>query len=328
MTALVWVTVTVNGAAVPPALLEIEPVHVPAVGESAGNATANVTEAPGADAVDEPTAAIVATVPGRLFAPVVHAIVGLNVGARPLCATESVCVVGEPPITSATLFGVMLTAAAAGVTEGAAVGPGAGVAVAADRSRTNVAGTFAVSANGNPFDANVNVDAAIVAGPAQVRFHPATGSSNASVYVAPATIALGGSSSVKTGAAPNTIVAEDVTMIAATVPAFARPSGFRVSAELLIGRDGNDDAGAGCTVTTNVAALTPRGEAGAAIVPEIISCVAGNARTNVSPATFDVRVAYSGSIGVVWSVEGPQLTIACAAVISRKTRIVQPRRKK
>ncbi len=114
MTALVWVTVTVNGAAVPPALLEIDPVHVPATGESAGNATENTTEAPGPEAVDEPTAAIVATVPGRLFAPSVHVIAGLNVGAKPLCATDSVCDVGEPPITSATLFGVMLTAAGEG----------------------------------------------------------------------------------------------------------------------------------------------------------------------------------------------------------------------
>ncbi len=172
MTALVWVTVTVNGAAVPPALLEIDPVQVPAAGESADTATENITGAPGAEAVDEPTAAIVATVPGRLFAPMVHAIVGMNVGAKPLCVTVSVCAVGEPPITSAALFGVMLTATVAG----AAVGLGAGEAVAVNRSRAKFAGTFAARANGNPLDANVNVDATIVAGPAQVRFQPVTGS--------------------------------------------------------------------------------------------------------------------------------------------------------
>ncbi len=151
------------------------------------------------------------------------------------------------------------------------------------------------------------------------------------MYVAPATIELAGNASVKTGAAPNAIVAEDVTMIAATVPTLARPSGFRVSAELLIGRLGNDDAGAGCTVTTNVAPLNPSGDAGATIVPETISCVGGNVRANVPPAMLDVCVAESGStgvIGVVWTVEGPQLTIACATVIRRKKRVVQTRRKK
>jgi biotin carboxyl carrier protein len=84
MTALVSVTVTVNVAATPPALLEMEPLHVPAVGDTAATATAKFTAAPGAEAVAEPTAAIVATVPGRLLAAMVHVSNGVKVGASPL----------------------------------------------------------------------------------------------------------------------------------------------------------------------------------------------------------------------------------------------------
>ncbi len=151
------------------------------------------------------------------------------------------------------------------------------------------------------------------------------------MYVAPATIVFAGNSSVNTGAAPNEIVAEDVTMIEETVSMFARPSGFRVSAELLIGRDGNVFTGDGCTVTTNLTPASPSSGAGAAIVPERISCVGGNVRANVLPPPPEACVAENGRagvIGVVWTVEGAQLTIACATVIRRKKRIAQPRRKR
>jgi hypothetical protein len=191
MTALVCVTVTVNVAATPPALLEMDPLHVPAVGDTDATAMANATAPPGTAAVAEPTAAIVATVPGELLAPIVHVNAGVKVGARPLCDTESVCVVGEPPITSATAFEVMLSAGGAvgvivGVAVGAAVGAGAGVgvtvapgvavAVAVERSSAKFAGTFAKRENGAPFDANVKVVPLSVAGPAHKMFHPVTGS--------------------------------------------------------------------------------------------------------------------------------------------------------
>jgi hypothetical protein len=191
----------VKVAAVPPALLAIEPVQLPAVGDEVATATAKVTEAPGDDAVAEPTGAIVATVPGALFAPTVQMSVGVNVGANPLCETVRSCVVGDPPITSAMLLVEIDTgpgdgdgdgdavglgegtgvAVGVGLGEGAGVGvavapavgdgEGLGVAVPVVPISSKTAGTFAARENGEPFAGKGNAVPSADTGPAHVKFH-------------------------------------------------------------------------------------------------------------------------------------------------------------
>jgi len=100
------------------ALLAIDPVHVPAVGEDAATATANVTLPPGLDGLADPTSAIVATVPGELFAPTVHVSDGVKTGCRPACDTVRFCVVGLPPMMSAMLLGNTATGPDDGVGDG------------------------------------------------------------------------------------------------------------------------------------------------------------------------------------------------------------------
>ncbi len=184
---MVCVTVTLNVAAVPPALLAIEPVHVPAVGDDDAMATAKVTDAPADGAVAEPTAAIIATVPGELFAPTVQVSVGVNVGAAPLCETVIFCVVGVPPMTSATLLVEIAIGPAVGVAvalgdgdgdgDALADGEGLGEAVPVAPISSKTAGVFAVSVNDVPVDGNVSVDPDAVAGPDHAVFHAcATGS--------------------------------------------------------------------------------------------------------------------------------------------------------
>jgi hypothetical protein len=87
MMTCVAVTVTVNGAAVPPALLANEPVHVPAVGDDDASAMVNDTEPPTALGVWPVDGVIVATVPWALLAPTVHDSVGVSTGRTPDCDT-------------------------------------------------------------------------------------------------------------------------------------------------------------------------------------------------------------------------------------------------
>jgi hypothetical protein len=63
MMTCVAVTVTVNGATDPPALLAKEPAHVPAVGDDEASAIVNDTEPPTDVGVWPVDGAIVATVP-------------------------------------------------------------------------------------------------------------------------------------------------------------------------------------------------------------------------------------------------------------------------
>jgi hypothetical protein len=192
----VCVTVTVNGAAVPPALLAIEPVHVPALGVVDATETANVTEPPSVGGVELPTAAICATVPGELFAPGVQFSAGVKSGCALACEMTMFCVVGEPPMTKLTLDDDEITSGpgdgdglgvgeglAAGVglavgeglglADGLAVGVGLGeaVAVAVVLKRYRIAGTLAVNVNGEPFEAKTRLLPETAAGRAQVRFH-------------------------------------------------------------------------------------------------------------------------------------------------------------
>jgi hypothetical protein len=81
------VTVTVKGAAVPPALLANEPVHVPAVGDDDASATVNDTVPPIDVGVWPVDGVIVATVPWALLAPTVHESVGVKTGRASDCET-------------------------------------------------------------------------------------------------------------------------------------------------------------------------------------------------------------------------------------------------
>jgi hypothetical protein len=90
MVASVSVTVTVNVAGEPPALLAIVPVHVPVAGDGDPMATVNETAPPGVDGDVEPTGTIVATVPGALFVLGVQDSAGVNVGRAFACETVSV----------------------------------------------------------------------------------------------------------------------------------------------------------------------------------------------------------------------------------------------
>jgi hypothetical protein len=72
--------VIVAVAGVPPALLVKVTVHVPAVGDDAATDAVNVTLPPTLEGESAPGAATCATVPAGLFAPIVHDVVGVNVG--------------------------------------------------------------------------------------------------------------------------------------------------------------------------------------------------------------------------------------------------------
>jgi len=82
---------------------------------------------------------------------------------------------------------------------------------------------------------------------------------------------------VNEGAEPNAIDADDVRLMAPITLTLVRPSGRRANDELLTGTDGSAAGGAGCTEIVNTAPVDPNEDAGEAIVPDTISCVAGNA---------------------------------------------------
>ena len=132
MMACVAVTVTVNGAAVPPALLANEPVHVPAVGDDEAIAIVNDTEPPTVLGIWPVGGVIVATVPWTLLAPTVHDSVGVNTGRTLACDTLMTSLVVDPPITSCTEFAESAMAPDAGVGVGVRVGVGVGLADGVD----------------------------------------------------------------------------------------------------------------------------------------------------------------------------------------------------
>jgi hypothetical protein len=117
-------------AGVPPALLAKVTVHVPAVGDDDATDAVNVTLPPALEGDVAPSAATCATVPAGLFAPMVHDVIGANVGRCPACDTVIGTAAGEPPMMSCTLDGEATTGPGVGVAVGVAVGDGEGDAEA------------------------------------------------------------------------------------------------------------------------------------------------------------------------------------------------------